>query len=64
MNPSAIDLVTLLWAALGGEKCGKTVDEVADLMTGKHIEDVRKLVSEMFKKAELPDAVKNDDAVG
>jgi hypothetical protein len=63
MNASASDYVTLLWASIGGEKSGKTVDDVADLMTGKHLEDVRKLVSEMFKKAELPDAVKNDDAV-
>jgi hypothetical protein len=62
VNPTALDLVTLLWASLGGEKSGKTIDEVAELMTGKHLEDVRKLVTEMFKKAELPESAKNDVA--
>jgi hypothetical protein len=63
VNPTALDIVTLLWASIGGEKSGKTVDEVADLMSGKHLEDVKKLMQELFKKAELPETVKNDAAV-
>jgi len=63
LNPTAIDLVTLLWASIGGEKSGKTIDEVAEMMSGNHLEDVKKLVQEMFKKAELPETVKNDAAV-
>jgi hypothetical protein len=62
VNPSAQDLVTLLWASIGGEKSGKSIDDVAELMSGKHLEDVKRLVTEMFKKAELPEAVKNGDA--
>jgi hypothetical protein len=62
VSPSATDLVTLVWAAIGGEKSGKTIDQVADLMTGAHLEDVRMLVREMFKKTELPESIKNDVA--
>lgn len=63
VNATALDLVTLLWASIGGKKSGKTVEDVAELMSGKHLEDVKRLVQEMFKKAELPEAVKNDAAV-
>lgn len=63
LQPSATDLVTLLWAAMGGEKSGRTIDDVADKMTGKHLEDVKLLIQGMFKKADLPESVKNEDAV-
>lgn len=63
VNPTALDLVTLVWAAIGGEKSGKTVEQVADLLEGKHVEEVRKLIRGMFKKAELPaDSAKSDAA--
>jgi hypothetical protein len=62
IQPSATDLVTLVWAAIGGKSSGKTVEQVAELMTGQHLEDVKVLVSSMFKKAELPEKLKNEDA--
>jgi hypothetical protein len=62
VNASATDLVTLVWAAIGGEKSGKSIDDVADLMTGQHLGDVQQLVRDMFKKAELPEKIKNDVA--
>lgn len=61
-NPTPTDLATLVWCALGGETFGKSVDEVAEDMTGQHIVDVKNLVQTIFKKAELPEEVKNDDA--
>lgn len=61
-NPTPTDLATLVWAALGGEKFGKSVDEVAEEMTGQHIATVKNLVETIFKKAELPEEVKNDEA--
>jgi hypothetical protein len=62
LSPSAIDICTLVWAALGGEKSGKTVDEVADAMTPRHLEDVKSLVRAMFEKAEVPEELKKSDA--
>ena len=38
-NPSMTDIVTLFWAALGGEAFGKTVEQVADEMS--NLEDPR-----------------------
>ncbi len=62
LQPSATDLVMLLWAGIGGEKSGKTVDEVAELMSARHLEDVKRLVQDMFKKSELPETLKNESA--
>jgi hypothetical protein len=62
VSPTPIDLVTLVWAALGGEKSGKTFDDVAEAMTGKHVEDVKHLVRVMFQKAEVPEDPKGDAA--
>ena len=61
-NPEPEDFVALIWSALGGEKFGKTLDEVAEAMTGKHVADVKTLIDAIFKKAELPEEVKKSDA--
>lgn len=63
LNPSATDMVTFIWAAVGGEKSGLSIDEVADKASPKHLKEVTKLIEAMFSKADLPEAVKNEDAV-
>jgi hypothetical protein len=62
VSPSATDIITLIWAALGGEKLGKSIDEVGDATNSSHLEDVRALVGAMFKRAELPEEQKKTDA--
>ena len=62
VQPSATDLVTLVWAAIGGEKSGKSISEVADLLTGQHLREVEELIKGMFKRTELPESLKNESA--
>jgi|688.fasta_scaffold39623_9 hypothetical protein len=61
-SPSATDLVTLIWAALGGERFGRTTDEVADELNMTHLEDVKRLIQTMFRQSELPAGQKKADA--
>jgi hypothetical protein len=56
------DLCVLVWAALGGDKSGRTVDEVVDELSGRHAGEIRRLIAGLFEQAELSDQQKNDDA--
>lgn len=59
---SATDMVTLIWAALGGEGLGKSVNDVAEEVSGQHLEQVRDFIQAFFKQSEVPEAVKKDAA--
>lgn len=61
IQPSATDICYLIWSALGGEKCGYSVEEVSDQLQPKHLEDVKKLVQSMFKRGELTEDQKKDE---
>lgn len=59
---SATDMATFVWAALGGDKLGKTIDEVADGLSPLHLKKVGEVLKLMFDRAEVPEAAKKDDA--
>jgi hypothetical protein len=59
---SALDMVTFIWAALGGEKLGKSIDDVAEEVDGKDLSTVQELLAVMFKRAQVPEAAKKDEA--
>lgn len=62
VTPSPVDVVTLIWAALGGEDLGKTVDEVADALDFDNMHGLNEFLGKFFKKGEAPEAPKGDAA--
>src|SRR4051794_10987904 len=62
VTASATDMVTFIWAALGGDKLGKSVEEVAEEVSGEELSKIQELLALMFKRAEVPEAAKKGDA--
>lgn len=69
VNPSATDVVTLIWAALGGESFRRrndkgqaiipvTMEDVAGEIRMAHMGDLKELISVMFKQAAVPEEEK------
>lgn len=63
-KPSATDVITLIWAALGGESSGKTVEQVGDLLEMYHLHDVGHLMRRLFGQASLSEDQKKMKPVG
>jgi hypothetical protein len=61
-RPSPLDIVTLIWAGIGGEACGRTVEEVADGLSFESIEGFNETLNKFFKKGEVPEPPKSDAA--
>ena len=64
-DPNPVDVVTIVWAALGGEKTGKTPDEIGDEMDMSQLHEVGKLIGELIRRMSAPeDPAKKNGALG
>lgn len=49
------DLSAFVWAAIGGDECGKTVEEVAELLSVKTLADIGRAVRQAIRNGEPPE---------
>lgn len=59
---TSLDLVTLVWAAMGGDACGLTVDQVADGLSAKNYAEIMEMIRVLFGASVPTDEQKKSDS--
>lgn len=54
-NLGPIEIVELVWACLGGDSSGMTIDEITDKMSLDSIKDAMKTIGTLSQQATVPD---------
>lgn len=49
------DLTAFVWAAIGGDACGKTVEQVAELLSLKSLAEIGRAVKQAIRNGEPPE---------
>lgn len=60
LNPSPLDMIALVWAAVSKENPELTMDRIAEMMSFSELSEVTKIINALFNKG-MPDEAEDSE---